>query len=69
MSMTILEFSRAIGVSTATVWRAINGAKGISPGLQAHVAQRLKDEAEVDKQRDRAREARKLRAKGANEQK
>ena len=40
-------------------------AKGIAPSLQAHVAQRLKDEAEVDKQRDKAREARKLRAKGA----
>ncbi len=41
-------------------------AKGIAPGLQRHVAQRLKDEAEVDNQRDKAREVRKLRphAKG-----
>ena len=38
-------------------------ANGIAPGLQSHVAARLKDEAVVDKQSDRAREARKLRAK------
>ena len=38
-------------------------AKGISPGLQSHVAARLKEEAEVDKQRDKAREVQKLRAK------
>ena len=38
-------------------------AKGIAPMLQAHVAGRLKDEAEVDKQRNKAREARKLTAK------
>ena len=38
-------------------------AKGIAPGLQAHVASRLKDEAEVEKQRQKAREVRKLRLK------
>ncbi len=38
-------------------------ARGIAPGLQSHVAARLKDEAEVDKQREKAREARKLRGK------
>ena len=38
-------------------------ARGIAPALQSHVAARLKDEAEVDKQRDKAREARKLRQK------
>ena len=32
-------------------------ATGIAPLLQAHVASRLKDEAEVDKQRSKAREA------------
>ena len=38
-------------------------ARGIAPALQTHVAARLKDEAEVGKQRDKAREARKLRGK------
>ena len=38
-------------------------AKGINPALQAHVAARLKDEAEVEKQRQKAREVRKLRLK------
>ncbi|CAK0897018.1 unnamed protein product, partial [Prorocentrum cordatum] len=33
-------------------------ARGIAPALQSHVAARLKDETEVDKQRDKAREAR-----------
>ena len=41
-------------------------AKGIAPSLQSHVAARLKDEAEVDKQREKAREVRKLRHKGAS---
>eukprot|EP00959_Pyramimonas_sp_CCMP1952_P372401 7798627-Pyramimonas_sp.AAC.1 len=36
-------------------------ARGIAPALQRHVAARLKGEAEVDKQRDKAREARKFR--------
>ena len=40
-------------------------ARGIAPGLQSHVAARLKDEAEVDKQREKARESRKLRDKGS----
>ena len=35
-------------------------AKGIAPGLQSHVAQRLKDEAELMKQRDKAREVRNM---------
>ena len=39
-------------------------AKGIAPSLSAHVAMRLKDEAEVDKQREKAREIRKLKATG-----
>ncbi len=41
-------------------------AKGIAPLLQAHVAGRLKDEAEIDKQRTKAREARKLGRGGGN---
>ena len=44
-------------------------AKGIAPSLQAHVAARLKDEAEVDKQRDKARDVRKLRLKGGTNDK
>ena len=44
-------------------WGLGRRAKGVAPALQAHVAFRLKDEAEVDKQRSKAREARKLLAK------
>ena len=35
-------------------------SKGIAPSLQSHVAARLKEEAEVEKQRQKAREVRKL---------
>jgi hypothetical protein len=35
-------------------------AKGIAPSLQSHVAARLKDEAEIEKQRAKARDVRKL---------
>ena len=38
-------------------------AKGIAPMLQQHVAQKLKDEAEIQKQRGKAREVRKLKGK------
>lgn len=37
MAMTIIEFAEKIGVSTATVWRAVNGAKGISPETRDRV--------------------------------
>ena len=41
-------------------------AKGIAPSLSAHVASRLKDEAEVEKQRVKAREVRQSANKGGN---
>ena len=40
----------------------VRGTKDIAPSLQSHFAAQRKDEAEVDKQRVKAREARRLRA-------
>jgi LacI family transcriptional regulator len=41
--MTIVEFAEKVGVSTATVWRAVNGAKGISPETRDLVLRRMKE--------------------------
>jgi len=43
MAMTIVEFSQRIGVSTATVWRALNDAKGIRPETRDMVLRRMKE--------------------------
>ncbi len=43
MPMTIVEFAEKVGVSTATVWRAVHGAKGISPETRDTVLRRMKE--------------------------
>ena len=39
--LTIHDFARKIGVSTATIWRAVHGEKGISAGTRAMVLDKM----------------------------
>jgi DNA-binding LacI/PurR family transcriptional regulator len=39
--LTIHDFAREIGVSTATIWRAVHGEKGISPGTRTMVLDKM----------------------------
>jgi DNA-binding LacI/PurR family transcriptional regulator len=43
MAMTIHEFAERIGVSTATIWRAVNNQTGISPRTREMVLERMRE--------------------------
>lgn len=48
------------GRAPSTSWGLGRRAKGIAPALQAHVAQRFHEEAQVEHQREEARESQNL---------